>query len=86
MKKFFAMMLVLIMTLTMLPSVVFAAKPSAPSITSYTAISSSSLTIKWGAVSGATKYRVDRRRTDEDAYKTLTKTHTSTSYTDSGLK
>lgn len=61
-------------------------KPSAPSVTSYTAVSSSSIKIGWKSVPGATKYRVDRRRTDESDYRTLTSNCTSTSYTDSGLK
>lgn len=60
-------------------------KPANPTITSATASSSSSITVKWGAVSGATKYRIDRRKASEDDYKTLSSSLTSTSYTDSGL-
>lgn len=68
---------------TKYPSV---AKPSKPSITSFEARSTSSIKINWKSVSGATKYRVDRRRIDEDDYRTLTSSCTSTSYTDNNLK
>lgn len=87
MKKIISTVLACIIFISIMPVETFAAsKPSAPSITSYTAVSSSSIKIGWGSVSGATKYRVDRRRSDESDYKTLTSTYTSTSYTDTGLK
>lgn len=63
-------------------------KPSAPTITSATAKSSTSIEVKWNAVSGATKYRVDRRRSDETGWegRTLTSNCKETSYTDTGLE
>lgn len=54
-----------------------------PSITSANAESSTSIKVKWGKVSGATKYRVDRRRSDEEGYTTLTSSCIETTYTDS---
>lgn len=87
MKRILSIILICVMTASIFPVVSFAAsKPSAPSINSFTAVSNSSIKIGWGKVSGATKYRVDRRRSGESDYKTLTKTYTSTSYTDTGLK
>ncbi len=87
MKKIISLILSCIITISILPTTIYAASaPSAPTISSYTAISSSSIKIKWGSVSGATKYRVDRRRSDESDYKTLTSSRTATDYTDTGLK
>jgi hypothetical protein len=60
-------------------------KPSKPSITSFEAKSTSSIEISWKSVSGATKYRIDRRKKGEENYKTLTSSCTSTSYTDKNL-
>lgn len=60
-------------------------KPSKPSITSFEAKSTSSIKISWKEASGAVKYRVDRRRKDEENYKTVASNLTGTSYTDSGL-
>ena len=60
-------------------------KPSKPSITSFEAKSTSSIEISWKSVSGATKYRIDRRKKGEENYKTITSSCTSTSYTDKNL-
>ena len=87
MKKILSLILSCIITISILPITIYAASvPSAPTISSYTAISNSSIKIKWGSVSGATKYRIDRRRSDESDYKTLTSSRTATDYTDTGLK
>ncbi len=87
MRKFLISLFACIMVISIMSVVSFAAsKPSAPSINSYTPINSSSIKIGWNKVSGAAKYRVDRRKSDESNYKTLTSSCTSTSYTDNGLK
>lgn len=87
MKRILSLILSCIITISFLPTTMYAASvPSAPIISSYTAISSSSIKIKWASVSGAIKYRIDRRRSDESDYKTLTSSRTATDYTDTGLK
>lgn len=86
MKKFLSVILSCIITISLFPAVASAAnKPSAPSVTSASAKSSSSIEVKWGKVSGATSYRVDIRKSGDENYKTLTSGTSSTSYTASGL-
>ena len=86
MKKFIISILLSAIFISLLPvSTMAASVPGKPSINSFTAVSTSSIKISWGAVSGATKYRVDRRKSTETNYKTLTTSCTSRTYTDKGL-
>lgn len=86
MKKILNSIMIIVVAIFIFPIISFAANaPSAPSINSYTAVSSSSIKIGWKSVSGATKYRIDQRRSDESDYKTLTSSCTSTSYTSNNL-
>ena len=66
-----------------------AAAPGKPAITSVNANSSSAITIKWGAVSGATSYEIRRKKAGDgegwEYYKKVG-TSTSTSYKDTGLE
>ena len=63
--------------------------PDKPAVTSITANSSSSITIKWGAVSGATSYEIRRKKSGDgegwEYYKKVG-TATGTSYKDTGLE
>ena len=63
--------------------------PGKPAITSVNANSSSAITIKWGAVSGATSYEIRRKKAGDgegwEYYKKVG-TSTSTSYKDTGLE
>ncbi len=86
MKKFITGILICIMLVSIFPiSGLATSVPGKPSINSFTAVSTSSIKISWGSVSGATKYRVDRRKSTETNYKTLTTSCTSRTYTDKGL-
>lgn len=62
-------------------------KPDAPKIAKTETISDTELKVSWNKVSGASYYRVERRRGDgtEADYKTVCKKVTGTSYKDSGL-
>ena len=61
--------------------------PSTPVISSVTANSTTSLTVKWGAVDGATSYIIKRRTEGSDeTYYEIEKNYTKTSYTDTKLK
>jgi uncharacterized repeat protein (TIGR02543 family) len=59
--------------------------PSAPSTISAVKVSSTSIKVSWGKVSGVTKYQVYRATSSTGTY-SLVKTTTSTSYTNSSLK
>ena len=86
MKKFIISILLSAIFISLLPvSTMAASVPGKPSINSFTAVSTSSIKISWGAVFGATKYRVDRRKSTETNNKTLTTSCTSRTYTDNGL-
>ena len=61
------------------------ATPTTPTITSVSTVSTSSLKVTWNPVSGATAYRIDRRRSGDEGYSTIVSSTTSTSYTDTGL-
>jgi fibronectin type 3 domain-containing protein len=58
--------------------------PSAPTGVTATVGSSSSITVSWSSVSGATSYKVYRATSASDSY-TYIEDSTSTSYTDAGL-
>ena len=60
-------------------------KLDAPTITEGNAKSSSSIELKWNKVNNATAYRIDRRKSTEDDYKTITKSCEKPYYTDKGL-
>ncbi|MCD8215377.1 MAG: fibronectin type III domain-containing protein [Clostridiales bacterium] len=69
-----------------------APKPSAPTISSVSPASTSSLTIKWKKVSYATSYDILRKRSDETSYTTIANvedsstTSSTMTYTNTGLK
>ncbi|MBQ8228948.1 MAG: fibronectin type III domain-containing protein [Clostridia bacterium] len=58
----------------------------APKISKADDISNSEITVTWSAVSGATSYRVERRKSGTENYSTIKSSTTSTSFADSGLE
>ncbi len=60
--------------------------PNASTISGITVNSTSSLTIEWTKVSGATSYSLYRRKSGDAEYSLAVSSTTSTSYTDTGLE
>ncbi|MBQ4267731.1 MAG: fibronectin type III domain-containing protein [Clostridia bacterium] len=58
---------------------------NSPEITNINDISKSEISLTWKAVSGASSYRIERRKSGTDTYTTIINSTTNTSYTDSGL-
>lgn len=58
---------------------------SAPVITSANGDNHTEVTIKWSEVSGATKYKVERRKAGDDNYSTAEDSTTKLTFTDTGL-
>ena len=65
-------------------SVQAASKPGVVTISGFTS-ESNAVTVKWSGVSGASSYRVDRRRSGDDAYTTVKSGISGTSCKDTGL-
>ena len=57
-----------------------------PVISSAKGESHTEITIKWGKVDGATKYKVERRKSGDESYVTAKSSTTSTTFTDTGLE
>lgn len=59
--------------------------PSTPSLKSLVSPTYTKLTLTWGAVSGATGYRIYRKTSSSSSWSTLATVKGTTSYTDTGL-